>query len=159
MTDRKLLTVAFLLLVAGLVGLYFTYNGAPSSFPFFNVCEEAKAYASKIKVVIVDEGTTVVCSLDNPNVKVLHYHEGGYQLSIQRRETAWQLVLGVEDWQYQGSGDYADVIIKITKFKDGSVDFEVACLGGFQKKIYYKGDLKLDTGTGQRYAWWSVPAS
>lgn len=140
------------ILLLAIVGV-FVY---PMYFMGPGVCEEAKLYAGKVKITVYIDGspTSYTCGVSSENVKVLHYHEGGKQLAV-RPEVDWQLVLGVEDWYSDLGGDYADVIVKISKTKDGSVKFAVACLGAWRKQVHYANTLKLDTNTGKHVAEWS----
>jgi len=154
----RLAGIAILLGVLGL-GIFIGYGF--SLFVDFNrlmIDPEVEFYANKVRVEVVDLNVAFTFSLDDPCTKVLFYQEGGYALGVVvRRRVDWQVVLGQEDWPYEGKGDSCDVILKIRKVADtGQIEFEVACLGAYTKRVYYEGQLKLDTSTGQYYATWTV---
>jgi len=152
-----LVGIAILLGVLGL-GIFIGYG--VSLFVDFNrlmIDPEVDFYASKVKVEVVDRKEAFTFSLDDPYTRVLFYQKGGVGLEVVRRRVDWQVVLGQEDWPYEGKGDSCDVILKIYKVADtGEVVFEVACLGAYTKRVYYEGELKLDTSSGQYYAFWTV---
>ena len=157
MVASKLAGILFLVAVL-VIGMFIGFG-----FSLFvdlskvSIDPEVNFYASKVTVEVVDTGRTFTFNLDDPLTKVLYYQGGGVVLGVRRVEVEWQVVLGQEDWPYDGKGDSCDVILKIWKTKGGTVTFQVACLGGFSKKVYYGSQLKLDTSTGQRCAEWSIP--
>lgn len=152
-TNKKFAGLLILLLIGVGVGWGL---GSLVSFDKWQVSADAKAVAEKFYVQVVDTGEEFTFTLDDPLTKVIFWQTGGVQLqAYKRREKAWQLVLGQEDWPENSGGDSADVIVKITKWLDGSLAFEVACLGGYTKRVYYDNQLKLDTSTGTRYATWT----
>jgi len=122
------------------------------------VCGGAQEMLAKFTVKVYDEADTPVgwvtynLAINKPYVRILHYHEGGFVLSTTswRTDAKWQLCVGTEDLlTSEGQGDFCDVIIKIALLLNGKYYFEIGCLGGFRKQVFYDGTLKLDTATSR----------
>lgn len=132
-----------------------------SVIPFMEpqVCEEARRYAGKVTVGVFQAGVEeFIYSFDPSNIYIetIHYHEGG-QVLTWREETKWQICLGMEDFPTEDwQGDYTDAVLKIVKFEDGRILFQVGCLGAFRKRVYYEGNVKLDTATGKTLVDWTI---
>ena len=153
--------ILFVALLVG-VALGVSLGSYASSHP--SVPEWAITYGAKIKVLTAttegvqyDLGTFVP---SNPLVKVWAVYGPGVVLSeAWRVETYGQVLLGMEDAPSgTGAGDYADIFLKMIYKKSGELDFQIVCMGGYDKKITYNGFLRLDTKAGQWMASWSVNA-
>ncbi len=151
--NPRVLLVLLLLAVAG--GAFFAGFMISGSNPFRVIDSDARDCAELVKVEVVDTGETFTFDLDDPLTKVLYYSDAGYALATSSwAKVDWQIALGQEDKPRDGAqGDSCDVILKIWKLEDGDVKFECACLGGYQKKVYYDGALVLDSATSRWAAW------
>jgi len=163
MVASRLVGVLFLLvvLVLGiLIGFGFSFFVDLSKV---SMDEEVDFYASRFRVEVVDTGESRSFSLDDPLVKVIYYQKGGVLLSEnQRRQIEWQVVLGLEEAPYEGKGDSCDVILKLIKYSDGTLEYQVCCFGNYMKRVYYGDKLLLDTSLIQflgnpRYASGKLP--
>lgn len=154
--NRKLVTIGLVLLSVSLgYALCYTVQ------PFFNklaISDDAKTQALRVSVTVVSGSYTFNFSLDDPLTKILFWQGVGLMLDVAGHPSVdWEISLSHEDFPYEGSGDYTDVILKMAKLSaSGTVQFEVACLGAYTKRVYYNGVLKLDTSTGTRWATWSA---
>jgi len=119
---------------------------------------DAKTAAERVQVIVTDNDYSFSMS-PGAGAKVIFWQSGGYALSLtaeQWMECAWQLDVGQEDKPKNGQGDFLDVILKITRWKDGGTSYAVLCGGQYTKTVYFDGVKKLDTSTGTRYAEWTV---
>jgi len=140
-------------LAIGFAGGYFLSGYLTNAM----ISDEAKSYAARVKVNVVDNGLNFIFSPDSHNVKVLFWQTGGKLLSLNDVwvDGKWQLDLGGEDKPTTDySGDKCDIVLKIMMLATGNVQFEVFCGGDYVKRIYFDNVLKLDTSTGSRYAHW-----
>jgi len=144
-----------IMLVAGFVGGWLLTGELTK----YTVSNDAKVQAYRVHVVVAETSETFYFSVDDPLTKVLYWQSGGQLLAVGNREDVdWQMSLSHEDWPSQGKGDCTDVILKLAKLKNGAVRFEVACLGEWNKKVYFdRTILKLDTSTGARWKAWVSP--
>jgi hypothetical protein len=145
------------LLIAGLLiggfGVWFLIPQINSML----VNADAKTAAKRVQVNVTENNYSFSMSPD-AGAKVIFWQSGGYALSLtdQWMECAWQLDVGQEDKPKNGQGDFLDVILKITRWKDGGTSYAVLCGGQYTKTVYFDGVKKLDTSIGTRYAEWSV---
>lgn len=148
----KAKTLALMLLIVGIGGIAILSPTLLKPVP--TISNEAKQYLQNFKVYIKETDTWTSFNPDNQLVRLIFWRQGGTVLSVEswRVPIEWQIVVGLEDAPYNGEGDKCDVILKLIKYPDGGLTYEIACLGGYIKKVYYQNMLLLDMETGQRYA-------
>lgn len=156
MKPKIILLIAIILsLLAGGIVTYFIQD----SITKVMVNQEAKNYAARIKIDVVDNGLEFFMNPDGGNIRVLYWKTGGKLLSVTDVwvDGEWQLDLGAEDKPTSDMlGDKLDIIVKIYKYTNGDVFAEASCGGTYVKKIYFDNVLKLDTSGGNRFVAWKA---
>ena len=154
--NKKLLVAIVFSLLAGSTVMYFLKDSLTSVM----ISQEAKTYALKIRVDVIDNGFTFTMNPESPNVRVIYWATGGQILAAGEiwLDAKWQLNLGAEDKPTSsGAGDKCDVIIKLQAFADGTYKAEALLGGTYVKKVYFDNALELDMSTGARYSTWALP--